>query len=292
MARAAWLVVPLCMGTAVAQSPPEEAEVTAVAQGTALTDQVQAIIDEYDSKMNAFYVAYQAAKGEEARDKLYAEAYPSSKPYAKRLSAIVKQAPEAPAALNAILWILGNADLPDQRAEFMNVLLDHHMATDGIGKACQAIARDPSIATENFLVQVMKTSKTHGVVGQATFALSSVLNRRMSIVKKVAKQTEGEAADLRARYGEELIKLCETTTAEELFARRKQLLETVRDKYGDVPRWRSTLGESAKGELFEMEHLQVGMVAPDIQGDDLDGVDFKLSDYRGKVVFLDFWGDW
>ena len=25
---------------------------------------------------------------------------------------------------------------------------------------------------------------------------------------------------------------------------------------------------------------------------DLDGVEFKLSDYRGKVVFLDFWGDW
>ena len=24
----------------------------------------------------------------------------------------------------------------------------------------------------------------------------------------------------------------------------------------------------------------------------LDGVAFKLSDYKGKVVFLDFWGDW
>jgi hypothetical protein len=35
-----------------------------------------------------------------------------------------------------------------------------------------------------------------------------------------------------------------------------------------------------------------GTVAPDIEGVDLDGVAFKLSDYRGKVVFLDFWGDW
>ena len=26
--------------------------------------------------------------------------------------------------------------------------------------------------------------------------------------------------------------------------------------------------------------------------EDLAGVEFKLSDYRGKVVFLDFWGHW
>jgi hypothetical protein len=36
----------------------------------------------------------------------------------------------------------------------------------------------------------------------------------------------------------------------------------------------------------------VGTVAQDISGKDLDGVAFKLSDYRGKVVMLDFWGTW
>jgi hypothetical protein len=43
---------------------------------------------------------------------------------------------------------------------------------------------------------------------------------------------------------------------------------------------------------FEKERLQIGMEAPDIAGRDLDGAGFKLSDYRGKVVVLDFWGDW
>ncbi|MFK7743372.1 MAG: peroxiredoxin family protein [Planctomycetota bacterium] len=43
---------------------------------------------------------------------------------------------------------------------------------------------------------------------------------------------------------------------------------------------------------FRKERLQVGMVAPEIEGADLDGKPFKLSDYRGKVVVLDFWGDW
>lgn len=51
-------------------------------------------------------------------------------------------------------------------------------------------------------------------------------------------------------------------------------------------------GHRAKARLFEIEHLEVGCTAPDIVGIDLDGVDFKLSDYKGKVIFLDFWGDW
>lgn len=36
----------------------------------------------------------------------------------------------------------------------------------------------------------------------------------------------------------------------------------------------------------------VGMVAPEIDGEDLDGACFRLSDYRGSVVLLDFWGFW
>jgi peroxiredoxin len=41
-----------------------------------------------------------------------------------------------------------------------------------------------------------------------------------------------------------------------------------------------------------MRNLAVGKPAPEIEGVDVDGVAFKLSDYRGKVVLLDFWGDW
>jgi predicted Zn finger-like uncharacterized protein len=38
--------------------------------------------------------------------------------------------------------------------------------------------------------------------------------------------------------------------------------------------------------------LGIDQVAQDIEGEDLDGVRFKLSDYRGKIVLLDFWGHW
>ena len=38
--------------------------------------------------------------------------------------------------------------------------------------------------------------------------------------------------------------------------------------------------------------LEIGNVAMEIDGEDIDGQRFKLSDYRGKVVVLDFWGNW
>ena len=48
----------------------------------------------------------------------------------------------------------------------------------------------------------------------------------------------------------------------------------------------------AKGAIFEAENLQIGMVAPEITGPDHEGNTFKLTEYRGKVVVLDFWGFW
>jgi AhpC/TSA family len=50
--------------------------------------------------------------------------------------------------------------------------------------------------------------------------------------------------------------------------------------------------KEAETELNAMRNLRVGREAPDIKGPDLDGKEFKLSDYRGKVVLLDFWGNW
>ena len=43
-----------------------------------------------------------------------------------------------------------------------------------------------------------------------------------------------------------------------------------------------------RSELFNIRNLAIGRQAPDIEGEDQDGRRFKLSDYRGKVVFLDF----
>mgnify|MGYP006265135675 FL=1 len=55
---------------------------------------------------------------------------------------------------------------------------------------------------------------------------------------------------------------------------------------------RGALADLVGNELFAFENLRVGKQAPEIKGEDVEGVAFKLSDYRGKVVVVDFWGDW
>ncbi|HWE35802.1 MAG TPA: TlpA disulfide reductase family protein [Isosphaeraceae bacterium] len=55
---------------------------------------------------------------------------------------------------------------------------------------------------------------------------------------------------------------------------------------------RSTLGQVAEARLDDWRNLAVGKTAPDIKGVDALGNPLKLSDYRGKVVALVFWGSW
>ena len=47
-----------------------------------------------------------------------------------------------------------------------------------------------------------------------------------------------------------------------------------------------------EADAYRERFLSIGKVAPDFEAVDVEGVAFKLSDYRGKVVLLDFWGFW
>jgi thiol-disulfide isomerase/thioredoxin len=85
-----------------------------------------------------------------------------------------------------------------------------------------------------------------------------------------------------------------------LAAKAEKAFEAVLRDYRDCPNLRtrgerpatSRLGGEAETELNELRHLRIGQVAPEIEGEDLNGARFKLSDYRGKVVLLVFWASW
>jgi hypothetical protein len=101
----------------------------------------------------------------------------------------------------------------------------------------------------------------------------------------------GLAQALKARA--DRIPESQAKVAEKLRKESEETFDRAGDKYGDVKLpYRGTVGEKAKGELFELRFLSIGKTAPEVEGEDFDGKKFKLTDYRGKVVLIDFWGNW
>jgi hypothetical protein len=68
------------------------------------------------------------------------------------------------------------------------------------------------------------------------------------------------------------------------------LLARIAERFAERDFLGMTATQFAAGASYEIEHLRVGRTAPDFETVDQDGVAFRLSDYRGRVVVLDFWG--
>jgi hypothetical protein len=75
-------------------------------------------------------------------------------------------------------------------------------------------------------------------------------------------------------------------------AKANQTVVTILDKLEKEDDLDEILERWIKDLKYKVTHLVVGCEAPDIEGFDQDGKKFRLSDYRGKVVLLPFWGIW
>jgi thiol-disulfide isomerase/thioredoxin len=87
----------------------------------------------------------------------------------------------------------------------------------------------------------------------------------------------------------------ESRQAEHVAAAEKALTTAKTDYADEKLSGRETVGKAAAAQLIALKNLPnlvVGRTAPDLIGEDLDGKPMKLSDYRGKVVLLDFWATW
>ncbi|NNM03851.1 MAG: hypothetical protein HKO65_02010 [Gemmatimonadetes bacterium] len=71
-------------------------------------------------------------------------------------------------------------------------------------------------------------------------------------------------------------------------------LNLLMEEYADLPTGGSTYGVMADALLnaYTDEELAIGQRAPEIIGVTADGKDIRLGQFLGRVVVIDFWGDW
>ncbi|KAF0247054.1 MAG: hypothetical protein FD180_171 [Planctomycetota bacterium] len=74
----------------------------------------------------------------------------------------------------------------------------------------------------------------------------------------------------------------------------KPLFEAVAKDFGRLKQGTTTYAALADAHVNEhaLGSLAVGKPAPEITGFSPDGRPMKLSDYKGRVVVIDFFGDW
>lgn len=83
------------------------------------------------------------------------------------------------------------------------------------------------------------------------------------------------------------------TRGEERLDEAVALLERLAREHGDLRSLLGpTFGEAAARLRFDFEHLTPGGPVPDFEARDVEGRTLRLSEYRGRVVLLDFWGLW
>jgi len=73
----------------------------------------------------------------------------------------------------------------------------------------------------------------------------------------------------------------------------RDLAEVEKMYEGLTPRIKNAyLGRKLKTSIDNIKKTSIGSVAPDFTLQAPDGKDVSLSDYRGKIVLLDFWASW
>jgi hypothetical protein len=253
--------------------------------GDSPAKRLAAIQKEYKAAEDAFYKAAAAVPDTPEGRKQFTEMYkPYDKGQAERFQAALELAradPKSDAGFAALEWILTNPRAYSQPAgkPALELLTEHHAANPRVGKVVAWVGyfrpqRGEAQAAATALIKaVTEKNPDRAARGQAVLALA------LEVKGKFAVAEFKGAADV-----------------DRLASEAEKAFEALLKEYADCPRLiredAGTLGDLARAELFELRNLRVGKVAPDIEGEDLDGVKFKLSDYRGKVIVLDFWGDW
>ncbi len=229
---------------------------------------LEALIARYDSAQKEFSAAMRAAQSDVEREVAQARA-PKPAEYIVEAVEIAKSAPKTETAAEAWMWTAKLAPQAD-RADLMN-------------QAVEALMRD-HLASESVaeLPGMLRGYARVLAAGESERLLREVVER----APKGAVQANGVVNLAQLLAGSE-------PASPERLAEAKRLYQRLASEYGELkdPRGRG-FAQLAESALYELEHLQVGMSAPEIEAADLAGVNFKLSDYRGKVVLLDFWGNW
>jgi hypothetical protein len=271
----------------------------AVAQGKSEShsgspaEQYKAILKEFNEAAHANW----SATTDEERKQIVArlEKLP------QQLLDLVEKHPKDPIALDALTqvvtqeyWLDNYSTHPgwgqdSRQAKAIAILLRDHLQSDKLVETCKRVHFGFRRECEVFLRTVMEKSPHEEVRALACLRLAQFLKIRSQRLDLMQDQPE-MTRRYEGLYGKAYLDALRRQNRDQLMAEIEAVFEQAIKLYGDVQvPYGGTVAETAQMELHEIRYLSVGKVVQEIEGPDQDGTNFKLSDYRGKVVLLYFW---
>ena len=210
----------------------------------------------------------------------------------QRLVGLARDNPKDPVAVEALLWVTGEGLHRDTIGEALELLRRDHVADARISPACDrafaGIYTTPA-SVDRFLRDVLAGSPYRDVRGRALLGLAVSLELRAGSIREMERDSSLRLHIERLLRKPENLAAWRSRTPCDMDREADKLLERVVAEFSDVVGAdKRSLGDLARGELFQRRALAVGKVAPDIEGCDADGKRLRLSDYRGRVVVLTF----
>jgi hypothetical protein len=239
---------------------------------------------------------------DEERLKFVGKVYKHRNALALKFLELAEKYPRDPIAIEALMqatWQVNGTPWPvelvgvDSAGPKALALLERdHIKSDKLVSVCQRVSYGFCKEYETFLRAVLAKSPHTDVQAAACVGLAHFLGNRRQRVD-LTLQEPNVAREFEGLYGREYLADLKKQDRAKVEQEIESLLEKAAEKYGMVKlEGGGTVGDKSRAELFEIRHLRVGKTAPDIEGVDQDGQRFKLSDYRGKVVLLDFWSQY
>lgn len=253
--------------------------------------QYQTLVKEFETAQKDFQIALKEAKTPQQQQKLFQEKYPRPDKFAPRFMELAEKNPKDPVAVDALAWVVSHGG--GQRAKAVQILLRDHVQSEKMASVCPALAFALDTESSQFLHAVLEKNKHRPAQAQACLALAKQAENRMRLAQRFKDQPD-RLKPYERLMGKETVEKLIKAKPEELSKDAEVLYERVAKDFANVADEKGNkLGALAKDKLEALRNpIVVGKPAPEIAAEDTDGKKFKLSDYRGKVVLLDFWGNW
>jgi hypothetical protein len=190
--------------------------------------------------------------------------------------------------VNTTPWPVELVGQDAARSRAFQIIERDHIQSEKLGPLCQRVSYGFCQEYETFLRAVILKNPHSQVQANARLSLARFLYNRMHRVD-LCKELPELADEFAGLYGKEYLDGLRREDRDAVVREIESVYEMAVAKFGDERLPGGTVAELAKMELAHFRNLRVGKEAPDIEGEDQDGRQFKLTDYRGKVVLLDFW---